>query len=452
MEIKELGELILDVRMEGYAEPAGKLVSNELGATRFFYNENYLTHVNAIPISMSLPISDDVYDDTKTRAFFDNLLPENNQLQQVMDREGIERDNIVALLFFLGADCPGAISCIAPDSPPIKIPGNLSTDYTPLDDSKIEEIVQTLADRLPLPSNIRDPSPVAGVQSKIALTLLNDGTFALPKTDFRVPTTHILKVPRRGNTREAKLEFAAAELANACGFDVAIPAVLTFGDVDALLIKRFDRSVNSAGIVSRIHLEDFAQALGLPASLKYERYGQKNKIFNAESIVKILNKTNEPALARRDFILATFFNISIGNSDNHAKNHSLIYDQGPVPRLAPLYDLVPTLLDPQFTHDFSFTIGKAKNTMELSKEDLASFMKTFGFSQIATRRFFDELLKKQLEVLDAASEKLVEFSLKDFDDLIGAEIKKIIIATELQMGIRERDLYLQGVGGWGTMS
>jgi serine/threonine-protein kinase HipA len=270
-----------------------------------------------------------------------------------MEREGIPRTDIVSLLFHLGADCPGAISCVPQGEGAIKVPGVISTDYDLLQDENLTEIARRLADREPLPNEMRDPSPLAGVQRKIALTQLQDGRFGIPKPKLRVPTTHILKVPRRNKGRESRLEAAAVLLADAVGLEVAVPLVLQLGDVTSLLVPRFDRITETAGTVRRIHQEDFAQALGLPSALKYERYGMDHRRFTAASIANLLDLTVDPAISKRIFLAATIFNIIVGNTDNHAKNHALIYEEGSTPTLAPLYDILPVRLDRSVDHDFS---------------------------------------------------------------------------------------------------
>jgi serine/threonine-protein kinase HipA len=85
----------LEVRLEGLAEPIGYLTSGDDKATSFSYLESYVELPNAFPLSIALPLSKIPFGDSETRIFFDNLLPENNQIQQTMDREGLARDDIV---------------------------------------------------------------------------------------------------------------------------------------------------------------------------------------------------------------------------------------------------------------------------------------------------------------------------------------------------------------------
>lgn len=359
-----------------------------------------------------------------------------------MEREGITRSDVVGLLSHLGSDCSGAVSCLPENEPQIKTPGDLATDYDVLAEAQINEIVRRLADKEPLPEEIRDPSPIAGVQSKIALTILKDGRYALPKPDLKVPTTHILKVPRRDRGYEAHQERASAKLAAQCNLQVAIPELVSFNDIDALIIERFDRKIDNNGMVTRIHQEDFAQALGIPSSLKYERYGKPGRIFNIESIARVLQSTAQPAISLKFFLEATFFNLAIGNTDNHAKNHALLYSNGEIPVMAPLYDLVPIRLDNTFTHQLSFNIGQADHFDNITMEDYKEFFLKLGMSAKGAENFIKGALTELIQNIESVSLTLPKPALKGFDDLIGHELEQLKNVLDLNVKIRERDLYI----------
>ena len=97
-----------------------------------------------------------------------------------MAREGLTRDDIAGLLLHLGKDCPGALSVLAVGAPAVKVPGDFATDYTALSDERLTAIAAALQERRRLPAGTMDPSPLAGVQSKLALTRLPDGRLAEP--------------------------------------------------------------------------------------------------------------------------------------------------------------------------------------------------------------------------------------------------------------------------------
>lgn len=447
------GALTLAVWLEMADQPVGQLFRDEKGqACGFTYAPDYLQRTDAMPLSLSLPLRAAPYDDVSTRAYFDNLLPENDQMQQVMAREGISRDDIVGLMLHFGIDCAGAVSCLPESAAPVKIPGSLADDYDALDDADLTEIMRRLAAREPLPDDVRDPSPVAGVQSKIALTEIAPGRYGLPKKALNVPTTHILKVPRQNEVRDARLEAAATRLAAAVGLPVALPALFELGGQTGLLSQRFDRRVVD-GRVFRLHQEDFCQALGFPAALKYQRRGRPSRAFDLAAINGLLGRTDAPARNRLLFLLATIFNLAIGNNDNHAKNHALLYDRGPVPTLAPLYDLLPVRLGGRYTDELAFTIGDAKRFGDVKRDDLVALFAAFGWRRNkAIGRLIQDEIAPLLQTLDDAARGLIRLHLKDLDDFIGHEITHLAELLGLELALRPRDYAAQRAGGWGGIS
>lgn len=436
----------LDVYLADLPAPVGTLEALDNGSTRFQYDPSYAGQARATPLSLSLAVRTEAYGDVATRAFFENLLPENDQMRRLMELHGIDRGDFVALLEHLGADCPGALSCVPKGNGPVKNPGVLATDYTVLDAADVSEFVRRMANGEPLPDDVRDPSPVAGYQQKMALARLPDGVFALPRPGTGAPTTHILKVPRLAEGRDAELERAAAVLARQAGLFVVIPEVIKFGDHPALLSQRYDRRV-ADGVVSRLHQEDFAQALGLPARLKYERNGGDQRSFNAVAIHALLQRTAVPALAIREFLKLTLFNACVGNADNHAKNHSLLYSGGPAPRLAPAYDLLPTRLNPNLVAEMGFRIGTATTAEAIVALDMAILLRTFGLGDRAALRLSGNDFADLMIALDAAAadRNIVP---KDLDDLIGANLESLSAACGLELPLRVRDHFQLAGGGW----
>lgn len=434
-----MADEILAVWMDGFPSPAGYLARVESGDTAFVYDEAYV-EAGATPLSLAMPLGHAEFGDIATRAFFANLLPENAQLQRVMEREGLARGDVVGLLRHLGADCAGSVSCLPLDAEPVKTPGVLEEDYEPLSDRELVRIVKTLQEERRLPVEVRDPSPVAGVQSKIAVARLPDGRFALPKDGSRVPTTHIIKVPQRRDARDPRHEAAAAILAAAAGLDVSVPKVLRAGDIDVLLIERFDRVVED-GVVTRIHQEDFAQALGLPSELKYQRNGHPGRWFDTLAAVSVLDRTRDPSAARLEFLKSVLFNLCIGNTDNHAKNHALLYDAPGPPRPAPLYDLLPIRLSRGFTHELAFRIGQATHFDTMTGEDLLVFFHQLGVAEEDLELLVSTEVAPLVAALEEASPKLRSSGLKSFDDLLGREMEELVEKLRLAIPVEPRDYF-----------
>ena len=416
----------LAVWLEGVDAPVGFLRASDSMAIAFRYSADWHASRDAFPISLALPLADAEFGDASTRAYFENLLQENAQLSAVRQLHGLESNDLAGLLAIVGADLPGALSCLPPGAAPVKTPGVLAEDYDILDPEQLQAIVDSLGESMPLPSGLRNPSPLAGYQQKIATVRLDDGRFAMPKPGLGVPTTHILKVPNNILPREALYEAECARLGSVCGLWVAPTLSAFMGQYEVVLSTRYDRRVEG-GVVYRLHQEDFAQALGLGSRLKYERDGRGDRLFSAAQAAQVLRATGNPSRAIDEFLKATFFNLAIGNTDNHAKNHSLLYTAVGSPILAPLYDLVPIRISDRFTHQFAFNLGTATDAESLTQEDILAFIGQFGRTRAAAMRFLVGEILPMLAVLETAIAAIANEWLRSrgFVGLVHGEIQRV---------------------------
>jgi serine/threonine-protein kinase HipA len=355
--------LALDVRLDSSADPVGVLVRDQRGGLAFAYSGTYVSQPGAISLSLSLPLTAEPFEEAVARPFFDNLLQERDgALSDIMARESIARDDIAGLLFHLGRDCAGALSVLPVGSPPTKVPGDYQKDYQRIEDNRLIAIVDSLHQRRRLPVGMDDPSPLAGMQSKIALTVMPDGSLAEPVPGSGAPTTHILKVPDQEHIHDGSLEYEAMRLSQGVGFSTADVSLLPIGGVDVLLVTRFDRARDKEDRVVRIHQEDFAEALGLPSALKYERRGVPGRRFDVDAVRRILDATADPAGEKELFIQATLFDLFVGNVDAHAKNFALLHEPGGRIGTSPRYDIVPTRLDDTLTDELAFVEPRAEHS------------------------------------------------------------------------------------------
>lgn len=81
-------------------------------------------------------------------------------------------------------------------------------------------------------------------------------------------------------------------------------------------MQRFDRHVDEAGQVSRLHQIDLCQLLNRWAGYKYESEGG----VTFEEAFRALDQTRQPAVSRNQLLRWLIFNYIVGNSDAHAKN------------------------------------------------------------------------------------------------------------------------------------
>ena len=210
------------------------------------------------------------------------------------------------------------------------------------------------------------------------------------------------------------------------GFDVAKANVVEIADINVLLIERYDRALNDDGQIVRLHQEDFAQALGLPASLKYERDGAQNRKFDAQSIGRVLAALSDPAGERDKFVKLVLFDLFTGNVDAHAKNHALMHLNGLI-ATTPRYDLLPTRLSDDFTDDLSFKIGSATTTEAISHDDFSEFLSIIGIEAPAARE--RTLVSHATElgaILSGQLSSLSKSGMKPFADLIAQNLRTLL--------------------------
>ena len=433
----------LDVRLDGFDDPIGSLTSDDRGAARFSYAQSYAARGDALALSLALPVRADSFDDFSTRAYFDNLLQERDSARaDIIGKYRLSNDDLVGILFHIGKDCAGAVSVFPEGHGPTKVPGKLSSDYRPYAVDELIEIVRALHRRQPLPQELADPSPLAGVQSKIAVTLLPDGRFAEPRDG--APTTHILKVPQERHERDPGREHAAMLLSSGAGFDTASTELLEIAGIPVLMVERFDRKVID-GLVTRLHQEDFCQALGLPARHKYQRPERGATGYNVRAIRGILNRMADPAGERLKFLRITLFDILLGNVDGHAKNFALFHLPGGRLMMTPRYDVMPTTLDRRTTDEFAYQLGTATSLSDLDAAALDQFMTDLGFTSAAGRR---RLLKSVLDEIIAtlnAQIEVVAHGDKNFGDLIGTNIGTLCSSLGLEAPVpaRGRDAFVR---------
>jgi serine/threonine-protein kinase HipA len=127
-----------------------------------------------------------------------------------------------------------------------------------------------------------------------------------------------------------KGEFVAMELARRAGLDVAGVELVTALGKDVLLVERFDREPAAS---TRRAMVSALTLLGLDELLaRYASYAELAEIVRHRFV-------DAPGTLRELFARITF-NILVGNTDDHARNHAAFWD-GEALTLTPAYDICP---------------------------------------------------------------------------------------------------------------
>ncbi|EIJ34504.1 HipA domain protein [Thiothrix nivea DSM 5205] len=132
-----------------------------------------------------------------------------------------------------------------------------------------------------------------------------------------------------------KAEYVAMQLAKLAGLAVAETSLLSVLGKDVLLVGRFDRAPLPAGQSSRRLLLSGLSLLGLnEMEARYASYRDLADVIRQHFA--------DPQASLRELFQRLVFNILIGNTDDHARNHAAFWD-GKHLRLTPAYDLCPQL-------------------------------------------------------------------------------------------------------------
>ena len=348
----------------------------------FQYDESYRSRRVALPLSRHLPLGDTVFDDSATRAFFANLLPEGDIRRQVARQLGVSMENVFALLEGIGGDCAGAVTILHPGD----IPGSTGS-YRPISSEVLARELATLPAHPFLAGEEGVRLSLAGAQNKLPLYVEN-GEFFVPEGNRA--SSHILKtaIPQLENT--VINEAFCMNLAQKVGLKVPVAQVVEIGGQQVYMVERYDRKRTAPRVIERLHQEDFCQALGVIPEMKYEQEGGPG----FEACFRLVEEwSDEPILDTLSLLRWALFNFLIGNADAHAKNLSFLYAGGTI-RLAPFYDLLSTAVYERINNKFAMKMGGQKDPRYLMAIHLARFAAEAGIELRTVRAQLLELCGK----------------------------------------------------------
>ncbi|PKP49305.1 MAG: toxin HipA [Bacteroidetes bacterium HGW-Bacteroidetes-11] len=86
---------------------AGVLYESELGKS---YRFSYLANYAGLPVSLTMPTSQRIYEFNTFPPFFDGLLPEGYQLEGLLKTGKIDRNDMFSQLLAVGDDLVGNVT------------------------------------------------------------------------------------------------------------------------------------------------------------------------------------------------------------------------------------------------------------------------------------------------------------------------------------------------------
>jgi serine/threonine-protein kinase HipA len=368
-------------------ELVGQLVQDDDGQMTFQYGESWLGKPDPVPVSYSLPLRDEPYTQKECRAFFGGMLPEEDNRRIIARILGISDKNDFAMLERIGGECAGAISFL-PEGEPIP---EVHDRYHELNEDELARILRELPRRPLMVGEDGIRLSLAGVQDKIAVHI-DDGTISVPCGS--APSSHVLKSAIDTYDGVVFNEAFCMTLARACGLTAASVEIGRVDDIDYLLVERYDRARGEDGQIERLHQEDFCQALGIPSEIKYQSEGGPSLAACFDLLRKASSTPAPDIVALLD---AVIFNLLIGNHDAQGKNFSLLYRPDRTVRLAPLYDLVSTVIYPELTPRMAMKIGKQQKSALVYPRDFDQFAADAGLGAALTRARVPALAERILD-------------------------------------------------------
>jgi serine/threonine-protein kinase HipA len=226
-----------------------------------------------------------------------------------------------------------------------------------------------------------------------ALTLGSSLGGARPKVTLeRANEEWIAKFSSKNDTTPVvKSEALALELARRRRLRVPDSKLVRVGDRDVLLVRRFDRPGDSTRrmVVSGLTMLGLDENFG-----RYATY---------PDLLEVLRRSSSKADVGRELFERIVFNVAIGNTDDHARNHAAFWD-GTHLDLTPAYDLEPKVRSG----------GEATQSMAIGKttereDKLSSFRlcldsaRIYGLAEHEARDVIDQTIQLVEDEFDDAA-------------------------------------------------
>ena len=318
----------------------------------------------------------------------------------------IGENDYLAILCCLGRECLGAIR-ITDDEEPVE------ASYERISEQQVRDLAAegaTKSAELVTKSHLS----LTGASGKVGLYYDEENAvWYLPSGS--APSTHIVKqshVRLDGIVTNEQLSLLTAQK---CGIEIPESFIINMGsgrDEDVLFAtKRFDRTIldttrriSGLPCPMRLHQEDFAQALGIPAAKKYEGPGDG---YLRRMFELLRRHSADPITDMLKLWDMVVFDFLIGNTDAHVKNFSLLYspDMRRI-RLAPAYDIVSTAVYSESTRDLSLALGGEYSLDKITEKDFLIAASDAGLGGKMALNRLNQMRRIFRPALEEATEEL----------------------------------------------
>lgn len=375
--------------LPGATDPvvAGEVRFDDRGQQTFVYGRSYLERSIAEPIyEPELPLRRGVHDPVSGLDHFSCLrdsapdawgrrVIENRVFGREEAEAGRDLEEGVYLLES-GSDRTGALDFQESATDYVA----RDTDFASLED--LQKAAELLATDQPIPSDLEQAlqhgTSIGGARPKATIT--GEDAKYVAKFSISTDTYPIVKA-----------EYVGMILAERVGLNVATVSLDQVAGKDVLLVKRFDRDKSEGGW-SRRALVSALTVLGLD-----ERWAREATYPDLVGRIRV-----DGVAFRKDateLFSRLVFNVLIGNTDDHARNHSF-FVEGANLRLTPAYDLTP----------FPRAGGEAGHGMKITRASNLSRIRLcldavseFGLSEEEGRAIVESQVRAIMEHFDSLS-------------------------------------------------
>lgn len=196
----------------------------------------------------------------------------------------------------------------------------------------------------------------------------------------------------------ALAEYCMMRLAHKAGIDSAEAELVATDSGNALLVERFDIADHEGN--RRHHL------LSANSLLNIQSIEQLNDI-GYDRIAAVGRQISASADLARAVFVRMLFNIAIGNTDDHTRNHAFLkLENSGQYRLSPAYDLVPL---PERLGSHAINIGPFGQSP--SKDNIQSGGRLMGLSETMQKQCAEQVI----EVVQTLESSLLEMGMTEED-------------------------------------
>lgn len=401
---------------------AGQIQGETWEDARFIYEKSYLENQSHQPVSISLPFQEDAFSPFETQCYFEGLLPEGYTRRCVAGWMHVAEEDYLSVLAGLGNECLGAVRICEPGA------GGCSPSYKKISREELLEFAKEGASKS-AQFLAKAHLSLTGASGKTGLYYDNKDGWYMPFGT--APSTHIVKQSHVRLSGIVANEQLCLRTAKILGIDVPESFIISVGTGEHILFatKRFDRLmqedsrvIDGKKVPFRLQQEDFAQALGVPASQKYEKIGDSylKRVFTL--LRQYSDNPVEDQLKLWDICI---FNYLIGNTDNHIKNIGLLYgkDRRTI-RLAPAYDIVSTMIYEESTEQMAMAIDGELDIRKITKESFRAEARHIGLGERIAMRRFEQMQNSFERALAQAKEEIQDAGYPGVEEIYEKILRK----------------------------